>query len=159
MVKYTPNYNLGKPEGTDMYSVLPQNANMDIIDTTLKGLDTKVTDLLADVVWQEAELLNGWESYGEGYEPKFAVDKHNNLIMKGAIKNGVMTRGTVLFILPEDMRPIVYRIFVTSCNNQIHDHYEYRAIELVIEPNGAVALGSSIPYTRFLGLENISIKL
>ncbi|KPN89529.1 hypothetical protein [Lysinibacillus sp. ZYM-1] len=159
MVKYTPNYNLGKPEGTDMYSVLPQNANMDIIDTTLKGLDTKVTGLLADVVWQEAELLNGWESYGVGYEPKFAVDNHNNLIMKGAIKNGVTTKGTVLFILPENMRPIVYRIFLTSCNNQSTNPYEYKAIELAIAPNGTVTLGSTILYHQFLGLENISIKL
>lgn len=39
MVKYTPNYNLGKPEGTDLYSVLPQNTNMDIIDTKLKEIE------------------------------------------------------------------------------------------------------------------------
>lgn len=44
MVKYTPNYNLGMPEGTDMYSVLPQNANMDIIDTTLKSIETDASD-------------------------------------------------------------------------------------------------------------------
>ncbi len=43
MVKYTPNYNLGKPEGTDMYSVLPQNANMDIIDNALKENQQLIT--------------------------------------------------------------------------------------------------------------------
>lgn len=43
MVKYTPNYNLGKPEGSDLYSVLPQNANMDIIDNALKENQQLIT--------------------------------------------------------------------------------------------------------------------
>lgn len=43
MVKYTPNYNLGKPEGSDKYSVLPHNDNMDIIDTKLGELDSATT--------------------------------------------------------------------------------------------------------------------
>lgn len=48
MVKFTPNYNLGKPEGTDMYSILPQNANMDILDTTLKSVETDAKNAATD---------------------------------------------------------------------------------------------------------------
>lgn len=48
MVKYTPNYSLGKPEGTDMYSILPQNANMDTLDTVLKGIETNASKAVND---------------------------------------------------------------------------------------------------------------
>lgn len=48
MVKYTPNYNLGKPDGTDMYSILPHNNNMDILDTTIKTFEEKATLALSE---------------------------------------------------------------------------------------------------------------
>ena len=37
---YTTNYKLNKPDGSDVVDVSKLNENMDILDTTIKGLDT-----------------------------------------------------------------------------------------------------------------------
>jgi len=66
VVKYTPNYNLGKPEGTDMYSILPQNTNMDIIDTTLKKIETDAVNAASD-----ASL-----SLGKSTDTSTVISKH-----------------------------------------------------------------------------------
>ncbi|ASJ54852.1 hypothetical protein BP422_15530 [Brevibacillus formosus] len=42
MAKYTPNYQLKKPEGNENYNVEDQNGNMDIIDSKLAELFTSV---------------------------------------------------------------------------------------------------------------------
>lgn len=129
--------------------------------TDLSNLQTEVTEHLAESVWQTAILLNGWESYDVGYEPKFTVDKHNNLIIKGAIKNGVTAKNTLLFELPVGMRPDVYRQFIVNNNNQNLNinEYKYQPVEINISPAGYVTLGSSILYAQLLSLDEIRIQL
>lgn len=68
MVKYTPNFNLGKPEGTDMYSVLSQNTNMDTIDSVLKIIEDNTEIALEKSEVTQTALtahLNSAASYDE----------------------------------------------------------------------------------------------
>lgn len=140
-------------DGLDL--TLNEKAN----DDDLTALGETVSGHLTNVVWEAATLLNGWQPFGIGYEPKYALDKHQYLLFKGALKNGALTKGTTLFILPEIMRPKVYVHMVTTCNNQSFNPYEYKIIELSVTPDGRVVLGSNIPYMQFLNLDGISIKL
>jgi len=178
MVKYTPNYNLGKPEGADMYSVLPHNNNMDILDSILGGIGSDstqavitsttalekateshqlISEHLEGNTWNEVTLLNGWQPFDVGYEPKFTINKHNVLIVKGAIKNGVTNKGIPLFDLGIAMER--YRIFNAVNNNQNGTSYLYTPVEIAIDPSGKVSLGSNIPYTNFLSLDEIHIQM
>lgn len=45
MASYTPNYNLKKPAGTDVVDIADLNGNMDIIDTQLNSLNSKLSTL------------------------------------------------------------------------------------------------------------------
>lgn len=139
--------------------VLKDLADTKASNTDLTTLNNTVTQHMAEIAWQTANLLNGWESYAVGYEPKYAMDKHGYLLFKGAMKNGTLTKGTPLFILPENFRPTVYRNILSSCNNQSFNPYEYKTIELSIAPDGKVVLGSTIPYGQFLGMDGVVIKL
>lgn len=118
---------------------------------------TDFNEHLAENTWHEVTLLNGWEPFGVGYEPKYTIDKHNNLILKGAIKNGVTNKGIPLFDL--GMLMDRYRIFNAVNNNQNGASYLYTPIEIAIDPTGKVSLGSDIPYTNFLSLDEIRIQM
>lgn len=180
MVKYTQNYKFEKPEGADMYSVLPHNNNMDILDLMLGEISGESSQALSDSssaltkatesqqlvdnhlttnTWSEATLLNGWEKFGVGYEPKYTIDKHNNLIIKGAVKNGVKTKGTVLFELPINARPKNYRMFTVVNNNQNITNYQHLASELIVDPMGRVVIGSNLLYSEYLSIDEIRIQL
>jgi len=56
-MKYTPNYELRKPDETDVVDVQDLNYNADIIDLELKALDDKLVET-ADVIDQELEALD-----------------------------------------------------------------------------------------------------
>ncbi|MGE7115100.1 hypothetical protein, partial [Lysinibacillus sp. NPDC047702] len=142
------------------------------IDTAIKGLENDkansedltsleqtVTEHLAEVVWHDVILLNGWEPYKVGYEPKFTIDKHNNLIIKGTIKNGVTTRNTTIFELPEGVRPTTYRTFIVGNNNQNIDNFQFTVVGISVSPSGNVNLDTVVPYTQLLTLDEIRIQM
>ena len=54
MASYTPNYNLKKPAGTDVVDIDDLNGNMDIIDTQLNSLNSKLIP----------HLVSGVTTYG-----------------------------------------------------------------------------------------------
>ena len=56
-MEYTPNYELRKPDETDVVDVQDLNYNADIIDLELKALDDKLAET-ADVIDQELEALD-----------------------------------------------------------------------------------------------------
>ncbi|MBD8522339.1 hypothetical protein [Lysinibacillus fusiformis] len=118
-----------------------------------------VTEHLAENTWHQVTLLNGWEPFGVGYDPKYTIDKHNNLILKGAIKNGVTAKGTMIFELPVNARPAVYRMFSVVNNNQEFFNYQYQASELSIDPKGGVSISSKILYPQYLSMDEIRIQL
>lgn len=159
MAEQTPNYGLTKPELEEFYDVGVQNSNMDIIDSALKNSEQQLTEHLAEITWNEITLLNGWEPYEVGYRPKYTIDKHNNLIIKGSIKNGVTTRGTTLFELPINARPEVFRQLLVVNNNQSFDYYQSQPVEISINPNGQVLLGINVPYTQLLSFDEIRIQM
>ena len=49
-LKYTGNYNLKKPEGSDVVNIEDLNDNADIIDAELKRLNDAIKDLDADSI-------------------------------------------------------------------------------------------------------------
>jgi hypothetical protein len=65
----------------------------------LKPLGTKP-------VWQLAALQNGWVNYGGGYAPaEYSIDALNVVRLRGLIKSGTTTSGTVLLNVPAGFRP------------------------------------------------------
>lgn len=114
---------------------------------------------LAENTWHQVTLLNGWEPFGVGYDPKYTIDKHNNLILKGAIKNGVTAKGTMIFELPVNARPTVYRMFSVVNNNQEFFNYQHQASELSVDPKGGVSISSKILYPQYLSIDEIRIQL
>lgn len=84
MPNQTPNYNLTKPLQTENYNIDVFNNNADIIDTTLKNIDSK-SEL------KTLTLLNGWTALDK--EP--TVTKSGNaVILNMRISNGLFTEGS-----------------------------------------------------------------
>lgn len=63
-------------------------------------------------------LLNSWVNYGIGLSPAgYYKDPYGRVHLKGTIKSGTVTSGTVLFTLPAGFRPLETLIFPVDSNN------------------------------------------
>lgn len=68
----------------------------------------------AQADWTAPSLLNSWVNYGGEYAGAgYLKDTMGFVHMKGLIKSGTGTAGTVLFILPEGCRPAATVIIPT----------------------------------------------
>lgn len=83
----TTNYELLKPEGTDSYDIDNENTNMDIIDSTMKGLDD---DKLAktgdskDVVttFTSSDVADSSATEWTSVTPVASLEKHSSIFAK-----------------------------------------------------------------------------
>lgn len=67
--------------------------------------------------WQDLTLGNGWVNYGAGTATaQYALDKGGNVHIKGRIKDGTTTYGTVIATLPVGRRLAQDRVFGVSSN-------------------------------------------
>ena len=72
---------------------------------------------LGDTSWIVPTLLNSWVSYGAPYDTEgYRKDGQGFVHLKGLIKNGTATAGTVLFTLPTGYRPANTALFDTQSN-------------------------------------------
>lgn len=56
--------------------------------------------------WVELDLLNGWVDSGFASVP--SCRKEGDLVrVRGIIRNGTITTGTIIFVLPEGYRPLL----------------------------------------------------
>jgi hypothetical protein len=57
-------------------------------------------------IFADAVLQNSWVAFGSGYAPPgYYLDPTGRVRMRGLAKSGTTTDGTILFTLPEGMRP------------------------------------------------------
>lgn len=73
-----------------------------------------------DNVWESLSLLNSWVNFGSGFSTAQFIKHPGGLVeVKGFIKDGTATTGTVLATLPVGFRPAEGRVFGTISNNLI----------------------------------------
>lgn len=82
--------------------------------------ETKVTktEIETQEAWSAPTLQNSWVNYGSGYDTVgYMKDSLGFVHVKGMIKSGVTTLGTLLFTLPAGYRPSGHSYIVSGFNN------------------------------------------
>ncbi|AMA74011.1 hypothetical protein ACH33_14970 [Aneurinibacillus sp. XH2] len=97
--------------------------------------------------WVPAVLLNGWVNYKESFATAgYMKDEFGFVHIKGTIKSGVTTAGTVITTLPKGCRPKEKREIVTAC-------FSPASVALLsIYPTGDI-VADIVPYNTWLSLE------
>lgn len=81
-------------------------------------------------------IVNSWVNYG-GSDPVVQYTKSGNLIvLKGIVKNGTITPGTVIFTLPVGYRPLERTYANGICSGNV-------PVRFTIDTNGAVSVYST----------------
>lgn len=110
------------------------------------GWNKIVTD--AKPTWVSASLQNGWINYG-GSDPTAQFCKIGSKVtIKGTIKNGNTSGGTVLFTLPSGFRPAQRFIHVGTVSG-------LEFIRMYIETSGVVTISSTVSNNNWLSLDGI----
>ncbi len=102
--------------------------------------------------WTALTLENGWEAYEGFYTPAYFKDERGWVWVRGTIRNGVYTTGTVLFTLPSGCRPEYTISFIVPC--------DATAVwgRVIVESSGAVKLQNASG-NSFLYLNPIFFKV
>lgn len=99
--------------------------------------------------WIALALLNSWANYGGGtYTAAFNRDSMGAVRIRGLIRNGLTTAGTILCYLPSGYRPLSQVNAVAMCSGGTTAHVQIR-------PDGAVTILAGGNNT-WLSLDNIS---
>ena len=99
--------------------------------------------------WFDVELKNNWVQYGISHNPPQYSITHDGIVrLRGLIKNGTTTPGTVLFTLPKTFRSEFIVLIDTISNNLIG--------KVDIEPSGDVVI--RVGSNTWLSLDNISFQ-
>jgi hypothetical protein len=70
-------------------------------------IDKNITSPNRQQDWIAPTLLNGWVNFGTGfYNTGYYKNTDGNIYLRGTIKNGTTTSGTVIFTLPTGYRPL-----------------------------------------------------
>jgi len=99
--------------------------------------------------WIATTLLNGWVNFGSGfYDVAYYKDNLGIVCLRGFIKNGVATAGTIILNLPVGYRSLNSIVFCTNSNNAVST--------LQLQPNGdlIIQFGSNVS----LSLDGISFR-
>lgn len=102
------------------------------------------------ITWNALTLQNGWVYYGSGATAAYRKDGMNNVFVKGLIKSGTASNGTIMFNLPSGYRPKEVRYFYGFDASGV-------AQRLEVDPTGDVkiASGSGSINNAFLTLDAI----
>lgn len=146
------------PPGAPAYRGEPRNEPFDLVGglrnvTTLKGvlpfgsIDPRSVDDFSK--WTDvAPLLNSWVSQGDPYPVARWRKAHNGLvILSGLIKDGTVTNGTDLFVLPTEARPDYRAIFICWPGHRID-----------VYADGTVELTTANGTSAFVSLEGIRFQ-
>lgn len=120
---------------------------------------SKITNLTTDLAakankaqtaYQALTLVNSWVNFGGGAAPaEYYKDDFGNVKLRGIIKSGTTTPGTVILTLPVGNRPL-YKIFaVVYCNTT--------SGQISVNPDGTVQV-ENIPSNGSLALDFPSFR-
>ena len=100
-----------------------------------------------DSGWFNLTLQNGWVSYGSGYPTPQCRKSGNKVTLRGVMKNGTRTNGTLIFTLPDGFRPTAPLNF----SNESSSNHAY----IIISTDGQVKVYNLSDSTRcgFDGIE------
>jgi hypothetical protein len=105
----------------------------------------------AQEAWIEPTLLNGWVNFGSGNAiANYMKDEFGVVHLRGLIKSGTTTAGTVLLTLPLGYRPLLNTYFIVADGNGF--------ARLFIGANGNVGIENDATNT-YLSLNQISFKV
>jgi hypothetical protein len=111
----------------------------------------KLSGSIQNEAFQGPTLLNSWIDYGAPHAAAaYYKDKEGRVHLRGLIKNGTATPGTVLFNLPAGYRPSTsgQLIFAVISNNSMG--------RVDVKPNGDVVI--ILATAGFLSLDGISFR-
>lgn len=97
--------------------------------------------------WTAATLQNSWVDYGGAWETAAFCRRAGVTYLRGLIKNGTVTSGTTIMVLPVGYRPSAAKHFACVSNNAV--------CTLQVYPNGDVKIGANANAT-WVSLANIS---
>jgi hypothetical protein len=108
----------------------------------------RVRESIQPEAWIAPTLLNSWVNFGAPWQTAaYRKTPWNGVELRGLIKNGTITTGTVLFTLPAGYRPANDRVFVSF-------HGGGAAGRINVLSNGDVTI-SNVTDNTFLSLEPV----
>lgn len=116
---------------------------------------TKISTALAGIVNEARKsptLLNSWVNYSADYTgASYWKDANGIVHLTGVIKDGVVTKGTIVFTLPAGYRPFASEIMTVQNGDNA-----FRRLDILA--NGNVTLNGQGFTNGWLSLTNISFK-
>jgi hypothetical protein len=100
-----------------------------------------------DSEWNAPTLLNSWVNFGAGFDTAAYRKVNNQVMLRGVIKSGTTTSGTVLFTLPAGFFPSSHRVFAALSGASM--------VRVDVRSTGDVQLGGAASAV-FLTLDGIS---
>lgn len=136
---------------TTRYKNLLSPTTFHYMRSEVDALRSEMDVLHADIGWSDVPTLqNSWVNYGAPYaNAQFQKDALGWLHLRGLIKNGTVTPGTVLFTLIAGYRPLKQLIVPVVSNGAF--------TSILIDTAGAVSLASAANAT-YLSLEGIRFR-
>lgn len=121
------------------------------------GTSATITDSATLPRWTELDLLSGWKKYSDTYNtPSYTRTSSGRVFLKGLVKDGTATSGTVIAKLPEGYRPSGRLVFPVSTSPNINARVDvdlngdvilYRGTNTWTSLDGISFLPSDTPYT------------
>ena len=105
----------------------PIRRAVDVLDRRLRRVEGSP--------WSPVSFMNGWVNYGTP-QGNVMFRKENDLVrIRGAMKNGTITDGTVVFVLPPGYRPPTNHNFATESAGAFARFF--------VTPNGEVTISGA----------------
>ena len=87
------------PRSKELFRLMMDN--LDAVERRVCLLETPEDD-----VWEQLPLAANWVNFGgSATKAEYSNDRHGFVHIQGVIKNGTITNGTVIAMLPEGYRP------------------------------------------------------
>jgi hypothetical protein len=100
--------------------------------------------------WTNLTLVNSWVSYGGTFAtPGYRKNNFGEVELRGMVKSGVTTNGTVIATLPAGYRPTSDKVYSVICNNGTADVIGY----ISISTGGSIIFKSGA--NTYLSLDSI----
>jgi len=105
--------------------------------------------------WAPLTLQNGWVNEGSGNfgNASYRINKNGNLELKGRIKNGTNTTGTVIATLPNGFKPPKNSGLIVAC----HNGSNVGSGEIDVNADGTIIVAAVSNY--YVSLDGINIPL